>query len=139
MRRALATLKTVLIGLAAILSVVMLFYNFHSTSYLLGLAAGLAILGIVLALPRLRDEKHGGRSFLVAALSTVVLGAVVLVTLYITHSWAWISLAAVLLAVAFLDLGIDLAREREAGSAPTQEPHELRKPLSDVWQNLPRY
>jgi len=117
----------------------MLFYDYHSTSDLLGLAAGMAILGIVLALPHLRDEKQGGRSFLVAALSAVVLGAALLVTLYATHSWAWISFAALLVGVAFLDLVVGAAGNREAGSPPAQEPRELRKPPADVWQNLPRF
>ena len=67
-----------------------------------------------------------------------VLAGVFLATILVVHSWRWILFAGVLVAVYLLDLGI--AHMNDRPELPDDfEPVELRKPSSDVWQNLPRF
>jgi hypothetical protein len=136
--RALKRLKAALVFLLALLSVVLLFSSYHSVGDVLGIAAATAVLVLVTALPKLRDADRGGLAFVGSALGVVALGAVLLVTLYVTHSWAWISFAAVILLVGLVELVIDLARDRPP-TTPPADPHEIRKHRADVWQDLPRF
>jgi drug/metabolite transporter (DMT)-like permease len=126
--------KEALSLLLALLGGVMLFSDYHSVGDLLGVAAATAILVLVTALPKLRDQERSGLAFAGSALGAVLLAAVLVVTLEITHSWAWISFAALILLVGLVGLVIDLARDRPPTIPPAEDPRG-----SDVWQNLPRY
>jgi hypothetical protein len=137
--RVLIRVKNALIGLLAILGLVLLLADYHSVGDLLGIAAATAVLALVTGLPKLRDEERSGLAFARSAFGVVVLGAVLLVTIDVTHSWAWISVAALILLVGLVEVAIDLARERPPTTPPAEDPHELRKRRSDVWQDLPRY
>jgi hypothetical protein len=108
----------------------------HSASRILGYAAGIAVLLLVSSLPRLRRDEDGF-SFVKSAVGVIVLGTVLLATMLVVHSWRWILFAALLVAIALIDLGIGYANDR-GWRADDPDPAELRKPSSDVWQNLPR-
>jgi MFS family permease len=125
--------------LCGVVAVATLFLDYHSTSDLLGIAAGVAAVLLVLALPRLRDDEYGGRAFLASTVAVGVLGAVVLVTVLVVHAWRWISFAALVFVICLVSEAIDYARARSAEESLEQEPPELRKLPSDVWQNLPRF
>ena len=108
----------------------------HSPSRILGYAAGIAVLLLVASLPRVRGDERGF-SFVRSVLGVSILAGVLLATMLVVHSWRWILLAGVLVAVYLLDLGIAYTNDR--GWRPDDpEPADLHKPSSDVWQNLPR-
>jgi hypothetical protein len=109
----------------------------HSTSRILGYAAGIAILLLVSSLPRLRRDEDGFW-FVKSAVAVIVLGAVLLATTLVVHSWRWILFATLLVAIALIDLAIAYANDHPA-RPDDPDPAELHKPSSDVWQNLPRF
>jgi hypothetical protein len=83
-------------------------------------------------------HDEDGFSFVKSAIGVIVLGTVLLTTMLVVHSWRWILFAVVLVAIALVDLGIGYTIDRP-GLPTDPEPAELRKPSSDVWQNLPRF
>jgi MFS family permease len=136
-KRRLESLKVDLVAAIGLLGTADFLRQHHSTSRILGYAAGLAVLLLVASLPHLRRGERGF-AVLRSALSVSVLAGVLLATMLVVHSWRWILFAAGLVAVALLDLGIEHMDDGlELSNDP--EPAELRKPSSDVWQNLPRF
>jgi MFS family permease len=136
-KRRLESLKVDLVAAIGLLGTADFLRQHHSTSRILGYGAGLAVLLLVASLPHLRRGERGF-AFLKSALSVSVLAGVLLATMLVVHSWRWILFAAGLVAVALLGLGIEHMDDGlELSNDP--EPAELRKPSSDVWQNLPRF
>jgi MFS-type transporter involved in bile tolerance (Atg22 family) len=135
-KRVLESLKTALLTVGGLAGTADFLRSHHSASRILGYAAGIAVLLLVSSSPRLRRDEDGF-SFVKSAAGVIVLVTVLLTTMLVVHSWRWILFAALLLAVVLIDLGIGYMADR--AELPTDpEPAELRKPSSDVWQNLPR-
>jgi MFS family permease len=136
-KRRLESLKAGLVPAIGLLGTADFLRHHHSTSRILGYAAGIAVLLLVASLPRLRDDESRF-SFLRSALGVSVLTGVLLATMLVVHSWRWILFAAGLVAIALIDLGIGYMADNP-GLPTDPEPAELRKPPTDVWQNLPRF
>ena len=100
-------------------------------------AIAIAVLLLVSSLPGLSSEEEGFL-FVKSAVGVIVLGTVFLTTMLVVHSWRWMLFAAVLVAIALIDLGIEHMND-VYGRSTDPEPAELRRPSSDVWQNLPRF
>ena len=137
MERALESLKWGLVWAVGFAGTADFLRRHHSTSEILGFAAGIAVLLLVASLPRLRSDDSGF-AFVKSALGVSVLGGVLLATMLVVHSWRWIVFAAVLVAVNLLDLGIAYMNDRPL-RPDDPDPAELHKPSADVWQNLPRF
>jgi MFS family permease len=136
-KRALESSKWGLVWAFGFVGTVDFLRTHHSTSRILGYAAGIAVLLLVVSLPRLRSDERGF-AFVKSALGVSVLGGVLLATMLVVHSWRWIVFAAVLVAVNLLDLGIAYVNDNPL-RPDDPDPAELHKPSSDVWQNLPRF
>ena len=137
MKRRLESLKWSLVGVLGFAETADFLRRHHSTPRILGYAAGIAVLLVVSSLPRLRSEEEGFL-FVKSAVGVIVLGTVLLTTMLVVHSWRWMLFAAVLVAIALIDLGIEHMND-VYGRSTDPEPAELRRPSSDVWQNLPRF
>jgi hypothetical protein len=136
-KRALESLKWGLVWAVGFAGTVDFLRRHHSASRILGYAAGIAVLLLVVSLPRLRSDERGF-AFVKSAVGVSVLSGVLLATMLVVHSWRWIAFAALLVAVNLLDLGIAYAIDRP-WRPDDPDLAELHKPSADVWQNLPRF
>ena len=137
MNRRLESLKAGLVAAFGLAGTADFLRHHHSTSRILGYAAGIAVLLLVSSLPRLhRDEDRFW--FVKSAIGVIVLGAVLLATMLVVHSWRWILFAVVLVTIVLIDLAIAYANDRP-WRPDDPDLAELHKPSPDVWQNLPRF
>src|SRR5205823_11266273 len=101
-QRRLESLKVSLVTVIGLAGTADFLRQHHSPSRILGYAAGIAVLLLVASLPRLRGDERGF-SFVRSVLGVSILAGVLLATMLVVHSWRWILLAGVLVAVYLLD------------------------------------